>query len=79
MDRRSPEIIPVLELTSNALLLQAAPSKRRWVIIFKTMLPLIYDYLNCFSPKIIMSLINSPLKYNMEKDHLHLKWINFII
>lgn len=51
MDRRSPEIIPVLELTSNALLLQAAPSKRRWVIIFKTMLPLIYDYLNCFSPE----------------------------
>jgi hypothetical protein len=29
MDRKSPEIILVLELTSNALLLQAALSKRR--------------------------------------------------
>jgi hypothetical protein len=31
MVRRSPETIPVLELTSNVLLLQAAPLKRRSV------------------------------------------------
>jgi hypothetical protein len=35
MVRRSPETTPVLELTSNVLLLQAAPLKRRSVNFMK--------------------------------------------